>query len=193
MKRNTLLSILVMALPFLAGCPSTELAIYYAQIWNAEFSVTNETSQDISLVFKTCDYSNFDSAQPCWIISSRHPSQEEVKAESQREIRFQMFADGTEATLSFLAEMAGQTYIGWNKDLPVGSTPEEATPLQPAPLQSDLGYFQLKDGAGTWHGGQAKESPLPEGWPPTARYAVTITTGADGTPKAEFTLTELLY
>ncbi len=192
MKITTRLSILCLLVLLLTGCPEETIIVDPAQKWKAEFTVKNETSQEVPLILKTCDH-YFDKTQGCWEI--RQDSQkEEVKAGEQRTVIFQMIDVLTiKATLSFLAEVGDKTYIGWEKEALVDRQPQPAAPLQPEPVQDRLGYFHLENESVTWHGPQVTKIPLPQGSPPTARYTVTITDGPDGTLQAEFTLVELAY
>ena len=189
MKITIRLSILCLLILLLTGCPEETIIVDPAQEWNAEFTIKNETSQGVSLIFKSCE-----KTQECWEIM-QDSQKEELKAEERRTVVFQMIAVLTiRATLSFLAEVGDKTYIGWEKEALVDRQPQPAAPLQPAPVQDRLGYFHLENESTTWHGPQAPRTPPPQGSPPTARYTVTITDdGPDGTPQAEFTLVELSY
>ena len=188
MKITIRLSILCLLILLLTGCPEETIIVDPAQEWNAEFTIKNETSQGVSLIFKSCE-----KTQECWEIM-QDSQKEELKAGERRTVVFQMIAVLTiRATLSFLAEVGGKTYIGWEKEALVDRQPQPAAPLQPAPVQDRLGYFHLENESATWHGPQAPRTPPPQGSPPTARYTVTITDGPDGTPQAEFMLVELSY
>ena len=188
MKITIRLSILCLLILLLTGCPEETIIVDPAQEWNAEFTIKNETSQGVSLIFKSCEKN-----QECWEIM-QDSQKEELKAGEQRTVVFQMIAVLTiRATLSFLAEVGDKTYIGWEKEALVDRQPQPAALLQPEPVQDRLGYFHLENESATWYGPKAHKSPLPQGSPPTARYTVTITDGPDGTPQAEFTLVELSY
>ena len=224
MKITTRLSILCLLMLLLTGCPEEpDITVVPAPSWKAEFTIKNQISQAVPLILKPCHYSHLDKQWYIWSrfqedetiqdsskqeeakalqtktrtsVALPHPQQEVLKAGEKRTVIFrEMFGfSGPEATLSFLAEVGGKTYIGWEKEALVDRQPQPAAPLQPAPVQDRLGYFHLENESATWHGPQAPRTPPPQGSPPTARYTVTITDdGPDGTPQAEFTLEELSY
>ena len=199
MKITIRLSILCLLVLLLTGCPEETIIVDPAQKWRVEFTVKNEASQKVSLILTPY----FKSNGRWYAISYRSQDDEiiqdsqveEFKAEEQRTVTFQRMSlfGATKGNLSFLAEVGGKTYIGWEKEVLVDRQPQPAAPLQPEPVQDRLGYFHLENESATWHGPQAIRNPLPQGSPPTARYTVTITDGPDGTPQAEFTLVELSY
>ena len=199
MKITIRLSILCLLVLLLTGCPEETIIVDPAQKWRVEFTVKNETSQKVSLILTPYFKSNGR-----WYAISYHSQDDEIiqdsqveefKAEEQRTVTFQRMSlfGATKGNLSFLAEVGGKTYIGWEKEVLVDRQPQPAAPLQPEPVQNQLGYFHLENESATWHGPQAIRNPLPQGSPPTARYTVTITDGPDGTPQAEFMLMELSY
>ena len=199
MRYMLYICLLVIPIFFFTGCREGERVIEYGQLWNAEFTVKNEASQKVSLILTPYFKSNGR-----WYAISYHSQDDEIiqdsqveefKAEEQRTVTFQRMSlfGATKGILSFLAEVGGKTYIGWEKEVLVDRQPQPAAPLQPEPVQDRRGYFHRENESATWHGPQAIRNPLPQGSPPTARYTVTITDGPDGTPQAEFTLVELSY